>query len=193
MAQELTVGPHRLTVNRGRSVLVTEQDGQVGWPTDKGLYDSDTRLISSWRIYADGEPWDLLSSGNIAYYAARVFLTNRAVRTESGDIPAGSLGLVISRHLADGLHEEILDLINHGAATVKFNLEIAIRSDFADIFEVKSGRIVRRGRITTEWKARTSELRTSYVNADFRRGVMIKVSRADTKPVYANGRLWFRH
>jgi hypothetical protein len=32
---------------------------------------------------------------------------------------------------------------------VRFNLEIAIRADFADIFEVKSDGIVRRGRITT--------------------------------------------
>ena len=53
------------------------QDGQIPWPTDKGFYHSDTRVISAWRIFADGEPWELLNSGNIAYYANRIFLTNR--------------------------------------------------------------------------------------------------------------------
>jgi hypothetical protein len=45
------------------------------------------------------------------------------------------------------MHEDI-DISNSGRA-VRFNLEIALRGDFADIFEVKSGRIVRRGHITT--------------------------------------------
>ena len=48
--------------------------------------------------------------------------------------------------------------MNHGTTTVQFNLEIAVRSDFADLFEVKSGRIVRRGRITTDWSQRTPAL-----------------------------------
>jgi hypothetical protein len=34
--------------------------------------------------------------------------------------------------------------------------------DFADLFEVKSNRIVRRGRITTEWSQARQRLRTIY-------------------------------
>ena len=190
MSLEITVGPPRLVLNQGLSVLVSEQDGQIGWPTDKGLYDQDTRLISSWQIYANGVPWDLLNSGNITYYASRVFLANALISTQTGDIPAGKLGLVIGRVLGDGLHEDF-DLVNHHSEAVTFNLEIAIRSDFADLFEVKSGRIVRRGRITTEWSDHRRELRTRYVNADFARGVTIKVVNAGSNPVYANGRISF--
>ena len=65
MALEITVGPPRLAINQGYGVLITDQDGQIRWPTDKGFYHSDTRVISSWRIFADGEPWKLLNSGNI--------------------------------------------------------------------------------------------------------------------------------
>ena len=54
---------------------------------------------------------------------------------------------------------------------VRFNLEIAIRSDFADLFEVESGNIVRRGRITTEWASDALQLRTTYRNKDFCREV----------------------
>src|SRR5471030_2434895 len=81
MALEIAVGAQKLVINQGVGFLVTEQDGQIGWPTDKGLYNADTRLISSWMIFADGVPWELLNSGNINYYAARIFLTNRALPT----------------------------------------------------------------------------------------------------------------
>jgi hypothetical protein len=137
-------------MHQGNSVLVTERDGQIASPSDKGLYFFDTRLISSWSIYANGENWDLLNSGNVTHYASRVFLTNRATRTVDGDILPRTLGLALSRSIGGGVHED-LDLVNHGMKPVRFNLEIAIRCDFADLFEVKSGNIVRRGRITTEW------------------------------------------
>lgn len=82
MALEITVGPSQLALHQGQSVLITDRDGQIPWPSDKGLYFFDTRLISSWSIYANGENWDLLNAGNISHYAARIFLTNRAIRTE---------------------------------------------------------------------------------------------------------------
>ncbi len=190
MAAEITVGPPRLAINQGHTFLLTEEDGQVEARTDKGLYDLDTRLISSWRIYANGVPWSLLNSANIAYYASRVFLLNQAIPSEGGRIAAGSLDLVLSRTVGQGLHED-LDLVNHGVKPAQFNLEIAIRSDFADLFEVKQGLIVRRGRIQTEWIARAQRLDTTYVNADFKRSLSIKVRRAGGRAVYANGRISF--
>jgi glycogen debranching enzyme len=190
MALEIAVGPQKLVINQGVGFLVTEQDGQINWPTDKGLYYSDTRLISSWRLYADGEPWDLLNAGNIAYHAARIFLTNRRLATEAGEVPAGSLGLSIGRSLAGGLHEDF-DLVNNGPAGAQFNLEVAMRSDFADLFEVKSDAIVRRGRVTTGWSRRHMTLKTSYENEDFRRTVSVRVRHASSRPVYANGRISF--
>ncbi len=190
MPLEIAVGPQRLVLNQGNSFLVSEQDGEIAWPTDEGLYFADTRLLSSWRIYANGEKWDLLNAGNIAYYAARIYLSNRAMATERGEIPAGVLSLTIGRALVGGLHED-LDLCNHGSETVQFNLEIAARSDFADLFEVKSDHIVRRGRIVSEWSQHHQQLRVSYENDGFKRGLTIRVRRATAKAVYANGRISF--
>ncbi|HEY2707906.1 MAG TPA: glycogen debranching N-terminal domain-containing protein [Caulobacteraceae bacterium] len=190
MPLEIAVGPQKLVLNQGNGFLVTEQDGQIAWPTDQGFYLADTRMISSWRIFADGQPWQLLNAGNIAYYAARIVLTNPSIESEQGEIPAGTLGLSIGRNLAGGLHED-LDLVNHGLRAVEFNLEIAARSDFADLFEVKSGHIVRRGRIVGEWQPRRRRLHASYVNEDFRRELTITVRKAGSRPVYANGRISF--
>ncbi|HKT54580.1 MAG TPA: glycogen debranching N-terminal domain-containing protein, partial [Caulobacteraceae bacterium] len=190
MPLEIAVGPPRLTLNHGHSFLLTERDGQVAWPTDMGLYASDTRLISSWRLFANGDHWDLLNSGNIAANAARIYLINRALITEGGDVPAGRLSLVVSRTLGGGLHED-LELVNRHDRPVRFNLEIAIRSDFADLFEVKSGRIVRRGRITTGWSRRKTHLFAAYENDGFHREVLVRVRKTPSKPLYANGRISF--
>ncbi len=182
------VGPPQISIHQGQTVLISEESGQIGWPSDKGLYFFDTRIISSWAIYANGEPWDLLTGGAISYYASRIFLTNRSLPTEEGVIPPRTLGLTISRWISGGMHED-LDITNDSKKAVKFQLEIALRCDFADIFEVKSGSIVRRGRITTDWSEPRQQLRTSYRNSDFSRAVAI--SPADAKAVYANGRLSF--
>jgi glycogen debranching enzyme len=190
MKSEISIGPSQLALHQGHSVLLTERDGQIFWPTDKGLYFFDTRLISSWRIYANGEPWELLNSGVITHYAARIYLINRRIATEQGGIAPRTVGLTVSRTISGGIHED-LDLVNHGVERVRFNLELAVRSDFADIFEVKSGHLVRRGRIVTEWQAEESLLRTIYRNRDFCREIALGVRRADSKPVHANGRLSF--
>jgi glycogen debranching enzyme len=149
MSLEIKVGPPQLAIHQGHAVLLSELDGQINWPSEKGLYFYDTRVVSSWTIYANGEPWDLLNGGTTTSLAARVFLANRDLVTEEGPIAQHMLGLVLSRHIGGGVHED-LDLTNYAQTKVRFNLEIALRGDFADLFEVKSGRFVRRGRITAD-------------------------------------------
>jgi glycogen debranching enzyme len=188
MPFKVQVGPPQIAIHQGQTVLITEESGGIGWPSDQGLYFFDTRVISSWAIYANGEPWDLLTGGAISYYASRIFLTNRALRTEEGVIPQHTLGLTISRWIDGGMHED-LDVTNDNQKAVKFQLEIALRCDFADIFEVKSGSIVRRGRVATDWSEPSQQLRTIYRNGDFSR--VVTISAAHAKAVYANGRLSF--
>jgi glycogen debranching enzyme len=187
---KVQVGPPQIAIHQGQTVLISEQDGQINSPSDKGVYFLDTRIISSWQIYANGEPWELLNGGPVNYYAAHIFLTNKSILTEDGTILPRTLGLTIGRSVSGGLHED-LDITNNSMRSVRFQLEIALRCDFADIFEVKSARIVRRGQITTEWSEAEQRLRTAYSNRDFQRAVTITVSRASSKAVYANGRLSF--
>jgi glycogen debranching enzyme len=190
MPFKVEVGPPQIAIHHGQTVLITEPDGQVEWPSDKGLYFLDTRLISALAIFANGEPWDLLNGGAITADTARIHLTNRSFPSEDGTVPARSLGFVIGRKLSGGMHED-LEITNHGRGPVRFNLEIAIRSDFADVFEVKSNRIVRRGRIATEWSETDQKLLTTYRNQDFVRGVQIGPRNEDQPAAYANGRLSF--
>jgi glycogen debranching enzyme len=190
MSLQIKVGPPQLAIHQGHAVLLSEPDGQINWPSDKGLYFYDTRVISSWTIYANGEPWDLLNGGTTTSLAARVFLANRDLVTEEGPIARHTLGLVLSRHIDGGVHED-LDLTNYARTKVRFNVEIALRSDFSDLFEVKSGHFVRRGRITTEWSEEGQRLTTTYRNQGFFREVAVTARNGDSPAVYANGRISF--
>src|SRR5438874_13110727 len=186
MAFKVHVGPPQIAIHEGQTVLVSMPDGQITWPSEKGLYFLDTRMVSNWAIYANGEPWELLNGGPINYHAARIFLTNKSILTEDGVIAPRTIGLTISRSITGGLHED-LDITNNSMKPVRFQLEVAPRCDFADIFEVKSGHIVRRGRITTDWAEPHQHLRTTYRNGDFSRAVTISPAHSPTRAVYANG------
>jgi glycogen debranching enzyme len=191
MSFKVQVGPAQIAIHQGQTVFLTETDGRVDWPSKGGLYFRDTRVVSAWAIYANGELWDLLNGGAVAPHAARIFLTNRAFETEDGKIAPRTLGLVIGRRVNGGLHEDI-EITNDSQKPVRFNLEVAIRADFADIFEVKGENIVRRGRVVSSWSPKRETLRITYRNRDFCRAVIVRTAEGDGAPtVYANGRLSF--
>src|SRR6516225_6832118 len=190
MPFKVQVGPPQISIHQGQTVLISDPDVQITWPSERGLYFLDTRVISSWAVQANGESWELLNGGPITYHAERIFLTNRLIITEDGAIPPRTIGFTISRSVSGGMHED-LDITNNGKTSARFQLEILLRCDFADVFEVKSNRIVRRGRITTEWSQEQQQLRTAYSNRDFERAITVTAARASSDAVYANGRLSF--
>ena len=190
MSFKVQVGPPQIAIHHAMTVLVTDPDGQVQWPSDKGLYFFDTRLISAWSVYANGESWDLLNGGAVTYDSSRVFLINRDFLSEDGPIPRQTLSLVVSRMIDGGMHED-LDLTNHGQKPVRFNLEVAVRSDFADVFDVKANRMIRRGRIATDWSEQQQVLTTTYRNRDFMRAVTTRIGDSPSRAGFANGRLTF--
>jgi hypothetical protein len=157
MAIEVTVGPPQITINRGNTFVLSEPDGSITAYTDQGFYCRDTRYVSNYDLYADGEHWVLQNSGAIAYYAARAYLINPLVRTEYGDIERSTLSLVFTRAVNDGIVEDF-EIHNYGTKRARLNFEIALRTDFADIFEVKSNQIIRKGHVTTCWKVESRRL-----------------------------------
>ncbi|HJU19719.1 MAG TPA: glycogen debranching N-terminal domain-containing protein [Stellaceae bacterium] len=191
MSLKIKVGPELLTINRDHSLFVSDRDGQIHWPSYSGFFVWDTRIVSAWAIFTNGEEWELLDSGAITHFAAQAFLVNRAIATEEGEIPARSLLLQIGRSIAEGAVHEDIDITNHGRRKIRFNLEISIRCDFADISEVKSGHIVRRGRITSHWSDARAELTVDYRHRDFRRELSVRRRRNSSTCVFANGRLSF--
>jgi hypothetical protein len=43
MAFKVQVGPPQISIHQGQTILISELDGQINWPSDKGLFFRDTR------------------------------------------------------------------------------------------------------------------------------------------------------
>ena len=190
MPIEIQVGPPSITISQGRTFMVTDQAGEIHPRSDEGVYAIDTRFISSYRFFINREPWNLVNSSQLSFYAARFYLTNPEISTEDGDFEANTIGLTIERAVEEGIHEDF-DIVNYTGNKISFFLELALRSDFADLFEVKSKHLVQRGRMFTEWNKRERRLRTSYDHKDFHRAVIYWISNTDVPVDFANGRIIF--
>ncbi len=190
MSLQVNVGPAVLTIVQGNTFMVTQLDGQIAAEGELGVFANDTRFLSYYAIFADGQPWVLLNSATTAYYSSRIYLTNPAIETEGGTIAPGTLTLTLNRIVSAGIHEDI-DIVNYGLYPVKFNLEISLRSDFADIYEVKAHHFVRRGNIVTTTDAAEYTFSTAYKNGDFQRSFSYQIRNPSSPPSSANGRISF--
>ncbi len=190
MPIEIKVGPPVITISQGRTFMVTDMAGGISSNSSQGAYSVDTRFIIFYRLYINRVPWLLVNSSRLTFYAARIHLTNPAIETEGGPIPASALRLTLNRTVSEGIHEEF-ELANYSGGKVRLVLELALRCDFSDLFEVKTQHIVLRGKMQTQWDEKHLTMRTSYDNADFHRATAYQVSQVETPVVFANGRLLF--
>lgn len=189
-ATDVQVGPPILTINQGDTFLVTRLDGSVDPRSELGLFASDTRLLSSHRTTINQRPWELITSANLSHYGVRVVLGNPRVRTRDRSIERHQLSLIVERALGEGVHED-LDITNHSLDPVQFFLELTLASDFADIFDVRAGKLLERGRLDTRWNPDELQLENSYRREDFERSFIYRVSAAGSDPRYANGQIVF--
>ena len=191
MAFDISVGPAQLTINSGECVFITEPDGQVHQPSERGLFYRDTRLISSWTITINGLPWTLLSSATTEHFAAQAVMINPALPKDDGEVPAGTISLSLSRVIGEGGLRETLAMRNHHLRPVRISLAIRVAGDFADIFDVKSHRLISRGDTQTSWLADDARLHTTHVNGSFRRGLSVGPVAGAPHPVLRDGALCF--
>jgi glycogen debranching enzyme len=188
MPPQVTVNPGLITINDGSSFLVTASDGSIDDNQAQGFFVRDTRVISYYEISLNRYRLLLLASSNINHHCAIYQFTNPQLSTVNGNLPNGSLFITIRRDIVGGMHEDI-DITNYHSEQVEFQLMLAIRSDFADIFEVKAKNIVMRGNTETVWK--DGVLTTKYRSSSFVRGIVTEPVCSTSEASYANGRLMF--
>jgi glycogen debranching enzyme len=184
------VGPSTITMNRDDRFVVCQPDGRIERQAEEGFFARDTRFISGYDLRLNGERPTLLNSSPVQFYSSRFEYTNPELLDRDGAVAPHSLSLRLDRTVSGGVHEDY-DLVNYGTRAVRLTIEIEIESDFADIFDVKKGRLVRRGELNTRWFRSKRELRSTYANRDFVRELVVEADRCDSSPQYANGRLVF--
>ena len=143
--------------------MVTSPQGEIRSGTPQGLYAFDTRFISSYSLSINRVPLELIDANQISFYASRIHLTNPEIETQDGKLAAHTIHLTLSRVIGETIHEQF-DIVNYSGQPVKFLLELTLRSDFADLFEVKDQHITLRGNMETVWDAQQRCLHTCYTN-----------------------------
>jgi len=191
-------GPPTITINHDHQLLVCEPDATLAATNPVGFFARDTRFVSGYSVTINGRPPLLLDANPIDHFSARWEFTTPALPlagTRNGAehdivLEERAIGVRLDRTIFEGIHEDY-DLVSFARHPVRLIFEVAIESDFADIFDVRKRRLIRRGDLQSSWHERAGELRTTYKHETFRRELIVAVERADSHPEFANGRMQF--
>lgn len=138
--------PHRqFALKHEDCFIVADAHGDIRGVGD-GFFRDDTRLLSLFRLYIDGQVPSLLgaslSQDNILF---RANLTNRPGRSPEESPPPGTIHINRARLLwKNRLYERIV-LTNYWAQAVSMPVRIEYAADFRDMFEVRGSSRSRRG------------------------------------------------
>lgn len=161
------VGPGGVTLVEGSTFCLCDRTGDIEPGGTQGLFVQDTRVVSRWQLRLDDEPLQPLTMLTNAPYRAS-FLC-RVKPTASG----GERALLVrrDRFVGNGMREDI-SVVNLRGETSQCELTLTVDCDFADLFEVKEGRVRGRGERTTvchdtaleytySWRERTRACRVT--------------------------------
>jgi glycogen debranching enzyme len=158
-----------VTLVEGPSFCICEASGDIRSGGAQGLFFRDTRFINRLELAVDGQVPESLAAQPGDPFAC-TFIGRRPPRSGFAD---STLLVVRSRYVGHGLREDIT-LRNLGHEPAGVNLTVSVGGDFADLFEVKGGRV--RPRSEVETSAQGSTLRFQYEHLGERRGVTVTAS-----------------
>src|SRR5579872_4200754 len=185
------VHPHpSVKINHGATFLVTDQRGSIppGSAGDYGLYSADTRFVSRHELSVNGKRPDSVASVRISFRHARWHMIADNIAGPQGDMREARVAITVDRLVSLHQMHEDLALHTYARAPVSVLVEIALESDFADIFEVRYRSWQRRADLNTWWVGPNS-LECRYQNKDFVRRCLVRALTQGAGITYANGSL----
>jgi glycogen debranching enzyme len=136
----------------GNLYLLTDGQGDIlNDGRGLGLYDLDTRILSTSILRLNGERLTLLRGPHASDGADTIQLTNPEPRRGPHEKQAVAVSLarrdlsVTRARRIDGRLEEHLTIVNYSATAQPIDIELAIGVDMADIFEVRGYNRASRG------------------------------------------------
>src|SRR5437868_2350297 len=185
------VHPHpSVKINHGATFLVTDQQGNVpvSHDGDYGLYSADTRFISRHELRLNGKKPESVASVRLSFRHARWHMIADRIDGSDGDMREARVAVTVDRLISLHQMHEDLALHTYARAPVTVLLEIALESDFADLFEVRYRSWQRRADLNTWWVGPAS-LESRYQNQDFVRRCLVRALTQAGGITYANGAL----
>ena len=124
-----------VTLVEGSSFCLCTRTGDLRAEEPFGVYFQDTRILSRWDLTVDGEhPEPLAALVPDPYRATFLGRLRRSGLTDT------NLLVERDRRIGDGIREDVT-VHNPGAEPVSCTVVVAVEADFADLFEVKAGRV----------------------------------------------------
>ena len=129
-----------VTLVEGASFCLSGRSGDIRPGGAHGLFFLDTRLLSQLELSVDG-----LAPEPLTVAVAEPFAATYVLRTSPAPGRADSPLLIVRRrYVGRGMRED-MEVRNFGPVAVELRLELLVNVDFADLFEVKEGRILSAG------------------------------------------------
>jgi glycogen debranching enzyme len=146
-AEPTSTGHGAVTMVEGSSFCVCSQSGDLGGAEPHGVFFRDTRILSRWDLRIDGEIPEPLAVMTPQPYRGTFVgrLPRRVGRTDT------NLLVQRDRRVGNGLRDDLV-IRNYGGEPAACALTVTVDADFADLFEVKEGRVRPRGSRTVQWQ-----------------------------------------
>lgn len=190
MLAGIKVGPDVITINHGRSFMVTGVDAAISRNAQQGLFTHDVRFLAHYRFLINGRRWKLLASAPVSHSSARFQFTNPPLLSDAGPIPRHTIGLAVERTIEGGVHED-LQLVNHRRVPVQVTLEIEIGVDFADLFEIRRNYPRMRRTIAFHWDGEQQQFHAAYSRNGYRAGFTYRIEHSTVAARRDSHRLLF--
>jgi glycogen debranching enzyme len=139
-SEPMSIGGGAVTLVEGSSFCICSPGGDLGGMGPAGVFFRDTRILSRWELRVDGDVPEPLAAMTPEPYRATFLgrLPRRSGRTDT------NLLVRRERRVGNGLRED-LSITNPSAEASACTITLAVEADFADLFEVKEGRVQPRG------------------------------------------------
>ena len=161
---------------------VSDRAGDMLPGTYHGFFVADTRFLSRLVLRVNGRQLEPLASGGGDHHGAGTFYL---ASPKLPGLPAAAMTIFRDRTLSTHLEERIR-LISYAQDPIAVDVSLDLDADFADIFEVRGRRRLRR-RIAVHRRRRA--VRFTYEHRGYLRATTISLDRPAT---HADGRLTFR-
>ncbi|WP_435794505.1 amylo-alpha-1,6-glucosidase [Micromonospora zamorensis] len=155
----------------GNTFMVSDSSGDVesSPATPVGLFAADTRFLSRWMLFVNGECMTALSVDDSQYYEVTFFVVPGA----AVDYVQADLSAIRRRRIGPDLTES-LTIFNYGDKDTDLDVRLEVAADFADIFEIKFDVGEKVGTHYTH--VGPNELRLGYRRGTYQREVVVSAS-----------------
>jgi glycogen debranching enzyme len=155
-----------ITLVEGSSFCISASSGDIVATLPHGLFYRDTRFLSRYQLRINAQEPQWLAATAIDPFSAK-FVGRSLPRSGRAD---STLVVYRSRYVGRGMREDIA-VRNFGEEPAFCSVELIVESDFANLFEVKEGRVTRSGDHTSA--AVDGAIVFQYRKGNVRRGARV--------------------